>query len=126
MTESILSLISDPLLETQDEIIGDLRQGAEYAKEEGDGLASIWIPPVQNDRANEVSIFVAGLSGETAREFHPVSGEAVHFAKIAPSQIHGGWRPGRRLGHASDPRWPQNGSSGNPFRGFAGDPKPLT
>ena len=62
-------------METQDEIIGDLRQGAEYAR---DGLA-VW--PVQNDRANEVSIFVAGLSGETAREFHPVSGEAVILRK---------------------------------------------
>ena len=75
VSESIRALQGNPLLETQDEIIGDLRQGAEYAR---DGLA-VW--PVQNDRANEVSIFVAGLSGETAREFHPVSGEAVILRK---------------------------------------------
>ena len=75
VSESIRALQGNPLLETQDEIIGDLRQGPEYAR---DGLA-VW--PVQNDRANEVSIFVAGLSGETAREFHPVTGEAVILRK---------------------------------------------
>ena len=75
VSESIRALQGNPLLETQDEIIGDLRQGEEYAR---DGLA-VW--PVQNDRANEVSIFVAGLSGETAREFHPVTGEAIILRK---------------------------------------------
>lgn len=75
VNESIRALQGNPLLETQDEIIGDLRQGQEYAR---DGLA-VW--PVQNDRANEVSIFIAGLSGETAREFHPVTGEAIILRK---------------------------------------------
>lgn len=98
VTESILSLISDPLLESQDEIIGDLRQGDEYARR---GLAvwpqpydqdpplldlmeqalPLWDSPVSEDLTNRITLFVGGLSGETSRVIHPTTGEPYILRK---------------------------------------------
>ena len=73
--EDICSLLGNPLLETQNEIIGDIFQGREHAK---DGLV-VWRAGSTN--VNELSLFIAGISGETARVNHPITGHGVILRK---------------------------------------------
>jgi len=75
VTEDIRTFLGNALLETQDRIIGDIRQGKAHARE---GLA-VW--PVGSLDVNEISLFIGGISGETARIAHPTSGEAVIMRK---------------------------------------------
>ena len=75
VTEAIRNLLGDELLETQSEIIGDLLRGPEHAR---DGLA-VW--PAENLSVNEMSLFVGGLSGETARVLHPRTGQQYILRK---------------------------------------------
>ena len=75
LEESIRDLLGNPLLETQTEIIGDLLQGPEH---ERDGVV-VW--PAANLSVNEMSLFVAGLSGETARVDNPMSHEKIILRK---------------------------------------------
>ena len=73
--EDICDLFGNELMETQNEVIGDLFQGPEHAK---DGLA-VW--PARNTNVNELSLFIAGISGETARISNPLTGEEVILRK---------------------------------------------
>jgi len=73
--EQLRELLGNELLETQSEIIGTIRQGVEHAR---DGLA-VW--PAGELRVTELSLFVGGLSGETARITNPLSGEPVILRK---------------------------------------------
>ena len=73
--EGIRDLLRNPLLETQNEVIGDLLQGREFAK---DGLA-VW--PARELDVNEISLFVGGLSGETASVRNPLTGENLILRK---------------------------------------------
>ncbi len=68
-------LLGDELLENQNEIIGEIFHGREHAKE---GLV-IW----RADKLDvtEVSMFVAGISGETATVDNPITGEVVVLRK---------------------------------------------
>lgn len=75
VTEDIMALLGNDLLEDQNEAIGDIMQGRENAKE---GLV-IW--PVNRLDVNEMSLFVAGISGETARVKNPVNGEEIILRK---------------------------------------------
>ena len=106
VTESILSLISDPLLESQDEIIGDLRQGNEYARR---GIA-VWPQPidqdpplgdspVSEDLTNRITLFVGGLSGETSRVIHPTSGKPYILRKSLQMdfEVYGNLRHGQKV-----------------------------
>ena len=72
---ALRELLGNPLLETQNEIIGDIYQGKGHAK---DGLA-VW--PAESRTVNEISLFIGGLSGETARVRNPVSGDEVILRK---------------------------------------------
>lgn len=71
VTRELLSRLSNPFLEDQLGIIGPLQQGPENARE---GLV-VW--PLVRTSADEVKVFCAGFSGETARVriTDPVSGE---------------------------------------------------
>lgn len=73
--ERLRELLGNPLLETQNEIIGDIRQGREHAR---DGLA-VW--PLRRTRLTEFSVFIGGISGETARIVNPVTGAPVILRK---------------------------------------------
>ena len=73
--QSILALLGDELLETQDEIIGDIYQGKEHAK---DGLV-IWL--AESTHVNEMSMFIGGMSGETARVTNPATGQEIILRK---------------------------------------------
>jgi hypothetical protein len=75
VVENLMSLLGNELLEDQNEAIGDLLQGKENAKE---GLV-IW--PAKNLEVTELSLFVAGISGETARVKHPVNGQEIILRK---------------------------------------------
>lgn len=75
VTESIASRLGNELLETQTEIIGDLLRGPENAR---DGLA-VW--PADELRVNDLTLFVGGISGETARVRHPRTGQEYILRK---------------------------------------------
>lgn len=61
VTQELLSQLENPYLEDQLGIIGPLQQGPENARE---GLV-IW--PLLKTDVNEIKVFAAGFSGETAR-----------------------------------------------------------
>ena len=71
----IHDLLGNEFLENQNEIIGEIFHGREHAKE---GLV-IW----RADRIDvtDVSMFVAGISGETATVNNPITGEVVVLRK---------------------------------------------
>jgi hypothetical protein len=73
--ESIRDLLGNPLLQTQNEVIGDLLQGREHAR---DGLA-VW--PAGRLDVNELTLFIGGLSGETARVRNPATGDSLILRK---------------------------------------------
>ena len=75
VVDDICDLLGNTFLEAQNEVIGDLYHGREHAKE---GLV-VW--PAQNTDINEISLFVAGISGETARVINPVTNEQVLLRK---------------------------------------------
>ena len=73
--DAVRDLLGNRLLETQHEVIGDVFQGKEHAK---DGLV-VW--PAETTDVNELSLFVGGLSGETARVRDPISGRQMILRK---------------------------------------------
>ncbi len=75
VTEDLMSLLGNELLDDQNEAIGDLLQGKENAKE---GLV-IW--PAKNLGVTEMSLFVAGISGETARVKNPLNDQEIILRK---------------------------------------------
>lgn len=75
ITEELMAMLGNRLLEDQNSIIGDILQGRENARE---GLV-IW--PARNLKVNEISMFIAGLSGETARVKNPINDHEVILRK---------------------------------------------
>lgn len=75
VTDDLLDLLGNEFLEDQNQIIGDILQGREHAKE---GLV-VWRP--RNLNVNELSVFIAGISGETARVKNPITGQEVILRK---------------------------------------------
>ncbi|MDY7108542.1 MAG: hypothetical protein SYC29_07875 [Planctomycetota bacterium] len=73
--EDITSLIGNELLLMQNEAIGELFQGPEHARE---GVV-VW--PAREIEVNELSLFIAGISGETARIANPLTGEELILRK---------------------------------------------
>jgi len=75
VTKRLRILLNDPLLEDENQILGDLLQGKEHAK---DGLV-IWRG--SDMASNDLTIFVTGLSNDTIRVPHPVEDEEVLLRK---------------------------------------------
>jgi hypothetical protein len=75
VTSAIRDMLGNELLETQREALGDILQGEEHAK---DGLV-IW--RMGNPRVNEFSVFIGGISGETARVVNPLTAEEIILRK---------------------------------------------
>jgi len=75
ITSEIYAMLGNELIQTQYEILGSILQGREHAKE---GLV-IW--PVQDTGVTEMSLFISGTSGETARVEHPLTGEQLLLRK---------------------------------------------
>lgn len=76
VTEDVLALLDDELLESQNEIIGDLLQGKENGRE---GLV-LW--PAKSLQVNELSLFIRGISGESTRIPHPLeAGQQITLHK---------------------------------------------
>jgi hypothetical protein len=71
----IRTLLGNEFLEHQNEIIGEIFHGRDHAKE---GLV-VW--PARHLEVNEVSLFIAGASGETASVANPITGENVLLRK---------------------------------------------
>lgn len=75
ITSEIYDMLGNELIETQYEILGEILQGREHAKE---GLI-IW--PAGSMQVTELSLFVSGTSGETARVRNPLTDEIVVLRK---------------------------------------------
>ena len=75
VSRRLMGYLNNPLMEDEHQIIGDLKQGKEHAK---DGLV-IW-EAVDLD-TNQVTIFVTGLSNGINRVPHPITGEDVLLRK---------------------------------------------
>jgi hypothetical protein len=75
VTEALLGMMNNQFLEDQNEIIGDILQGKEHMKE---GLV-VW--RANSLAVNELSLFISGTSGETARVRNPISGSEVILRK---------------------------------------------
>ena len=75
VTEDLLDMMNNQFLEDQNTIIGDILQGKEHTKE---GLV-IW--RANSLAVNEISLFIAGTSGETARVKNPIDGSEVILRK---------------------------------------------
>jgi hypothetical protein len=71
----IMTLLGNELLENQNEVIGEIFHGREHAKE------SLVIWPAGDLQVNEISLFVAGISGETVTVKHPMTGQEVLLRK---------------------------------------------
>jgi len=61
----------NPLLESPAQVVGNILQGRDFAK------TSVAIWPDYGDDVDRFSIFVAGLSGETASIAHPLTGDPI-------------------------------------------------
>ena len=75
VSKRLMGYLDDPLLENEHQIIGDLKQGKEHAK---DGLVA-W--EAVDLESNQITIFVTGLSNGINRVPHPVTGEDVLLRK---------------------------------------------
>ena len=75
VSRRLMGYLNNPLMEDEHQIIGDLKQGKEHAK---DGLV-IW-EAVDLD-TNQVTIFVTGLSNGIHRVPHPITGDDVLLRK---------------------------------------------
>ena len=75
VTADLMELLGNDLLENQNQIIGEIFHGREHAKE---GLV-VW--PALNLQVNELSMFVAGISGETTAVRHPITATEILLTK---------------------------------------------
>jgi hypothetical protein len=75
VSRRLLGLLSQPLMENENQIIGDLRQGKENAR---DGIV-IW--KATDLESNEMTIFVTGLSNAFERVKHPITQEDIILRK---------------------------------------------
>ncbi|MHC5023845.1 MAG: hypothetical protein ACYTGG_08025 [Planctomycetota bacterium] len=94
VTRELLELLGNPLLQEQTAVIGTIRQGRENLIE---GLA-VW--PARRLDVNEQSLFIAGISGETARVQNPATGEDVILRKTLQRDY---LIPGEAVGRSSRP-----------------------
>lgn len=94
ITEAIMQILDNDFLQDQNDVIGDILQGRENAKE---GLV-IW--PAVSLSVTELSVFIAGISGETARVKHPINGQEIILRKTLQRDY---LVPGSALARGSQP-----------------------
>ena len=82
VTDEIITRLGDPFLEPQYSMIGEVKQG------QGNARTGLTVWPAQKTDVNEMSLFVAGLSGETAVVPHPMTGEEVVLRKTLKRDYH--------------------------------------
>lgn len=72
---SLIELLGNPFLQRQNQVIGKIFVGHDHAIE---GLV-VW--PAHDLQATELSLFVSGISGETAEVVNPITGQRVVLQK---------------------------------------------
>lgn len=81
ITQKLLKLMKNPLLESKNQIIGQLKHGKEYARE---GLM-IWRAGTLDD-VRDVRVFFGGLSSDTQVVKNPITGDDAvvrkHLARL--------------------------------------------
>lgn len=75
---TIAQQLHNPLLESPQAVIGNLRQGEDFAKQS----VAIW--PVPPEDVDQFTLFFAGLSGESAVLLKPSTGEPLMEQAIDP------------------------------------------
>lgn len=75
VTSDVIDMLGNDLLMNQNEVIGEIRQGREHARE---GVV-IW--PFGDISVTEISLFISGVSGETAEVTNPITGERILLRK---------------------------------------------
>lgn len=75
ITKDLMTLLDDPLLLNQYQVIGDIRQGPGHAK----SAVVAW--PALELNVNELTLFIAGVSSETATATNPLSGDEIILRK---------------------------------------------
>jgi hypothetical protein len=91
---SLLALLGNEFLEVQNEILGEIFPGKGHMKE---GLV-VWRAPAKD--MTEMSLFISGLSGETARIRNPVTNDEVILRKTLQRDY---LVPGNDAGRGSTP-----------------------
>ncbi len=76
--ETIKSTLRNPLLESPDTIVGNLKQSVDFAKES----VAIW-PAFKGD-VDRFTVFFTGISGETAPLLSPSTGQPLTEAVLDP------------------------------------------
>ncbi len=76
IVQELLDRLNNPFLRSHLNIMGELRQGEENAR---DGLVT-W--PAEDLNVDELTIFAAGFSGERRRIVKPDTGEVVTLRKV--------------------------------------------
>ncbi len=102
VVDEIMRLIGNPLLESNTDILGVIRQGKENARE------GLFVWAAQGLDINEVAIFVGGLSSESQVVRHPVTGTdiVVHKTLERRYDIPGDpWRRPQKPGELTGERW---------------------
>lgn len=94
ITDALLTIIGNDLMEPQNAIIGEIFQGEEHAKE---GLV-IW--PADRIDVNALTVFIAGISGETAAVVDPVTKKEVILRKTLQRDH---LIPGNAVARGTDP-----------------------
>jgi len=94
VVNTLANLMGNDLIETQNEIIGELLQGKEHAK---DGIV-VWAMPTTE--LTEVIMFIRGLSGETAKVINPVTRKEVVLHKTLQREY---LIPGNVLDRGTEP-----------------------
>ncbi|MCC6680696.1 MAG: hypothetical protein IT445_07320 [Phycisphaeraceae bacterium] len=68
---AVANKLNNSLLESPAQVVGKILQGPDYARES----VAIW--PAADHDVDELSIFIGGVSGETATVKNPITGEDV-------------------------------------------------
>jgi len=76
VVEELIERLNNPFLRSHLDIMGELRQGEENAR---DGLVTF---PAENLNVDQITVFAAGFSGETRRIVKPDTGEVVTLRKV--------------------------------------------
>ena len=75
VSRRLMGYLSNPLMEDEHQIIGDLKQGKEHAK---DGIV-VW--EAADLDSNQMTLFITGLSNGINRIPHPITGDEVLLRK---------------------------------------------
>ena len=115
VSRRLMGLLAQPLMENENQIIGDLRQGKENAR---DGIV-IW--KATDLDSNEMTIFVTGLSNAFERVKHPLTQDDVVLRKTLRLDYVTPGNMADSVSAAAQPTRPEETDRGNQFHAKIGN-----